>query len=128
MPLVIVTVREESFPETYCWALQECVTLAFRAAGWGAEPSAQKVVRLPPAEFIYHPGANPDGSAVDIPNFVLIEVLLGRPKSPAEKKAFWSELRASVEARLRIKEPDLVLRFVELRKEDLYYSRESPPL
>jgi hypothetical protein len=63
MPLVIITVREELFPETYCWALQECMTQALRAAGWSAEPWVQKVVRLPPAELTYKPGANPDGSA-----------------------------------------------------------------
>jgi hypothetical protein len=53
MPLVIVSVREELFPETYCWALQECMRQALRAAGWTAEPWVQKVVRLPPAEFTY---------------------------------------------------------------------------
>ena len=105
MPLIIINVREHTFPETYCWALQECVTLASRAAGWEADPSAQKVVRLSTAEFKYHPGAKADGSVVDVPNFILIEVLLARPRSAAEKKAFWSELRAGVEARLRTKEP-----------------------
>jgi hypothetical protein len=76
MPLVIVTVREESFPETHCWALDECMTQAVQAAGWSAEPWAQKIVRLPPAEFTYHPSVRPDGSAAEIPSFILVEVLL----------------------------------------------------
>jgi hypothetical protein len=128
MPLVIITVREELFPETYYWALQECMTQALRAAGWSAEPWVQKVVRLPPAEFTYKPGANPDGSAADVPNFLLVEVLLPRPRPKAEKEAFWVEFRAAVEARLRSKEPDLVLCFVELPGENLYYSRKPSPL
>jgi hypothetical protein len=60
-------------------------------------------VRLPPAEFTYKPGANPDGSAADVPNFLLVEVLLPRPRPKAEKEAFWAEFRAAVEARLRSK-------------------------
>jgi len=79
MPLVIVSVREELFPETYCWALQECMRQALRAAGWSSEPWVQKV---------------------------------------------WVEFRAAVEARLRSKEPDLVLSFDELPVENLYYSRK----
>jgi hypothetical protein len=128
MPLIIITVREELFPETYCWALQECMTQALRAAGWWAEPWVQKVVRLPPAEFTYHHGANPDGSAADVPNFLLVEVLLPRPRPTAEKEAFWVEFRAAVEARLRAKEPDLVIGFVELPGENLYYSSKPSPL
>ena len=128
MPLVIITVREELFPETYYWDLQECMTLALRAAGWSAEPWVQKVVRLPPAEFTYKPGANPDGSAADVPNFLLVEVLLARPRPKTEKQAFWDEFRAAVEARLRSKEPDLVLCFAELPCENLYYSRKPSPL
>jgi hypothetical protein len=126
MPLVIITVREELFPETYCWALQECMTEALRAAGWSAEPWLQKVVRLPPAEFVYKPCANPDGA--DVPNFLLVEVLLPRPRPKAEKEAFWVEFRAAVEARLPSKEPDLVLCFVELPDENLYYSRKPSSL
>ena len=72
MLLVIITVREEVFPESHCWALEECTMQAIRGAGWLTEPWVQKVVRLPPAEFIYHPGANPTAPAVDAPNFVLI--------------------------------------------------------
>jgi hypothetical protein len=98
MPLVIITVREELFPETCCWALQECMTQALRAAGWSAESWVQKVVRLPPAEFTYQPGANPDGSAADVPIFLLVEVLLSRPRPKAEKEAFWVEFRVGVEA------------------------------
>jgi hypothetical protein len=98
MPLVIITVREELFPETYCWALQECMTQALRAAGWSAEPWVQKVRAAPPAELTYKPCANPDGSAAEVPNFLFVEVLLPRPKS--EKEAFWVEFRAAVEARL----------------------------
>ena len=127
MPLVIITVREELFPETYCWALQECMTQALRAAGWSAEPWVQKVVRLPPAEFTYKPGDNPDGSTADVPNFLFVEVLLPRPRPKAEKEAFWVEFRAAVAARLRSKEPDLMLAFVELAGENLYYSRTPSP-
>jgi hypothetical protein len=122
MPLVIVTVREQIFPETYCWALQECMTQALRAAGWSAEPWVQKVVRLPPAEFTYKLDANPDDLAANVPNFILVEVLLPGPRPKAEKEAFWVEFRAAVEARFRSKEPDLVLNFVELPVENLYYS------
>ena len=64
MLFFIITVREEVFPEIYCWALEECTTQALRRAGWSAEPWVQKVVRLPPAEFTYHSGANPTASAV----------------------------------------------------------------
>jgi hypothetical protein len=103
--------------------LQECMTQALRAAGWSAEPWVQKVVRLPPAEFTYKPGADPDGSTAEVPNFLLVEVLLPRPRPKAEKEAFWVELRAAVEARLRSKEPDLVLGFVEFPGENLYYNR-----
>jgi hypothetical protein len=127
MPLVIITVREELFPETYCWALQECMTQALRAAGWSAEPWVQKVVRLPPAEFTYHPGTTLDKPAPTVPNFLLVEVLLPRPRPTAEKEAFWVEFRAAVEARLRSKEPDLLLGFVELPGENLYYSSKQPP-
>jgi hypothetical protein len=126
MLLVIITVREEVFPETDCWALEECTAQALQVAGWSAEPWVQKVVRLPPAEFTYHPGA-PDGSAA-VPNFVLVEVLLPRPRPTTEKEAFWVEFRAGVEARLRSKEPDLLLRFVELPSQNLYYSRKASPL
>jgi hypothetical protein len=125
MPLVIITVREELFPETYCWALSECMTQAVRAAGWSAEPWVQKVVRLPPAEFTYHPGANFDESVADVPSFVLVEVLLPRPRPTTEKEAFWVEFRAGVEARLRSKEPDLFLGFVELPGGNLYHSRKA---
>jgi hypothetical protein len=128
MPLVIVTVREELFPETYFWALQECTAQALRAAGWSAEPWVQKVVRLPPAEFVYHPGATSDGSAADVPNFVLVEVLLHRSRPTAEKEAFWAEFRAGVEARLRSMEPDIMLGFVELSGENLYHSRKPSRL
>jgi hypothetical protein len=128
MPLVIITVHEELFPETYCWALQECTTQAARAAGWSAEPWAQKVVRLPPAEFIYHPGGDPERLAADVPNFILVEVLLRGTRPKAEKEAFWSEFRNGVVARLRSKEPDILLGFVEASDEDLYFSRAAPPV
>jgi hypothetical protein len=127
MLIVIITLREEVFPERYCWALEECTTRAFQAAGWSAEPWVQKIVRLPPAEIIYHPGANPGGSAA-VPNFVLVEVLLPRPRPTTEKEAFWVEFRAAVETRLPSKEPDLILGFVELPGENLYYSRKASPL
>jgi hypothetical protein len=128
MLLVIITVREQLFPETYFWALQECIAQALRAAGWSAEPWAQKVVRLPPAEFAYHPGADPDESASDLPNFVMVEVLLPGPRPTAEKEAFWVEFHSAVKARLRPSEPDLLLAFVELPRENLYYSRKTSPL
>src|SRR5258707_13264071 len=127
MLFFIITFREEVFPESYCWALEECTTQALRRAGWSAEPWVQKIVRLPPAEFTYHPGTNPDSSAA-IPNFVLVEVLLPRPRPTAEKEAFWVEFRAAVETRLPSKEPDLLLGFVELPGENLYYSRKASPL
>jgi hypothetical protein len=116
--------RGSAFPETYCWALQECTRQALRAAGWSAEPWVQKVVRLPPAEFTYKLDAHPDESAANVPNFLLVEVLLPGPRPKAEKEAFWVEFRAAVEARLRSKEPDLVLSFDELPVENLYYSRK----
>lgn len=50
----------------------------------------------------------------------VVEVLLPGPRSTAEKEAFWVEFCAAVEARLRSKEPDLVLGFVELPGENLY--------
>jgi hypothetical protein len=87
----------------------------------------QKVVRLPPAELTYKPAANPDESVAEVPNFLFVEVLLPRPRPKAEKEAFWVEFRAAVEARLRSKEPDLVLGFVELPDENLYYSRKPSP-
>jgi hypothetical protein len=127
MLLVIITLREAVFPERDCWALEECTTRAFQAAGWSAEPWVQKIVRLPPAELIYHPGANPAGSS-EVPNFVFVEVLLPRPRPAIEKEAFWVEFRAAVETRLPSKEPDLLLRFVELPGENLYYSRKASPL
>jgi len=91
MLFVIITVREAVFPESHCWALEECTMQALRSAGWSAEPWVQKVVRLPPAEFIYHCGANHAASVADPPNFVLVEVLLPQPKPAAEKKAFWAQ-------------------------------------
>jgi hypothetical protein len=124
MPLVIVTVREELFPETYCWALQECMTQALRAAGWSADPWVQKVVRLPPAEFTYKLDASPDDLEANVPNFILVEVLLPGPRPKADKQAFWVAFRAAVETRFRSKEPDLVLSFVEMPVENLYYSRK----
>ena len=128
MPLVIVTVREESFPETHCWALNECMTQAVQAAGWSAEPWAQKIVRLPPAEFTYHPSVKPDGSAAEIPSFILVEVLLLHSRPATEKEAFWVEFRAGIEARLRSKKPDILLGFVELTGENLYYSGKASSL
>jgi hypothetical protein len=128
MPLVIITVREELFSQTHCWAMGECMMQAVRAAGWSAEPWAQKVVRLPPAEFMYRPGANPDGTVREIPNFILVEVLMSRPRPTSEKEAFWLAFRAAVEERLRSREPDLLLGFVEVPGENVYYSREAPPL
>jgi hypothetical protein len=128
MSLVIITVREELFSETYCWALQECMTQAPQAAGWSAEPWVLKVVRLPPAELTYKHGPNSDGSSNHVPNFILVEVLLQRQRLKAQKEAFWVEFHAAVEARLRSKEPDLVLGFVELPGENLYYSKKSSPL
>ena len=84
MLLVIITVHEEVFPEIYCWSLEECTMQALRAAGWSAEPWVQKVVRLPPAEFTYHTSADPVGPAADVPNFVLVEVLL--PEAEADRQ------------------------------------------
>jgi hypothetical protein len=127
MLLVIITVREEVFPQTHCWALEECTTQAIRVAGWSAEPWVQKIVRMPPAEFTYHLGGNPDGSAA-VSNFILVEVLLPRTRPTAEKEAFWVEFRAGVETRLRSDEPDLLVGFVELPSQNIYYSRKASPL
>ena len=128
MLFVIITVREEVFPEVHCWALEECTMQALRGAGWLAEPWVQKVVRLPPAEFTYHSGANPTASATAAPNLVMVEVLLSGPKAATEKEAFWAEFRASVEARLSSMEADVVLRFVEMLDENVYFNRQAPPL
>ena len=128
MLLVIITVHEEVFPEIYCWTLEECTMQALRAAGWSAEPWVQKVVRLPPAEFTYHTGANPVGPAADVPNFVLVEVLLPGPRPTANKQAFWAEFYAGVKARFCSKEADLLLRFLEVPGENLYFSRKAAPL
>ena len=128
MLLVIITVREEVFPESHCWALEECTMQAIRGAGWLTEPWVQKVVRLPPAEFIYHPGTNPTAPAVDAPNFVLVEVVLPQPKPTAEKEAFWREFQAGLEARLCSMEADVVLRFVEMPGGNIYFSRKALPL
>ena len=128
MPLVIITVREELFPETHCWMLQDCMAEALLAAGWSAEPWVQKVVRLPPAEFAYHPGSHPAGSAPGVPNFVLVEVLLNGSKPTAEKEAFWAAFSADVRRRLPSREPDVLLGFVELPRENFYCNRQVPPL
>jgi len=125
MLLVIITAREEVFPESHCWALDECTMQALRGAGWLAEPCVQKVVRLPPGEFIYHPGVKPTAPSADPPNFVLVEVLLPRPKPAAEKEAFWAEFHAGLEARLYSLEADVALRFVELPRENLYFNRKA---
>jgi hypothetical protein len=126
MLLVIITVREEVFPESHCWALDECMMQALRGAGWLAEPWVQKVLRLPPGEFIYHPGASPTASADDAPKFLLVEVLLPQPKPAAEKEAFWAEFHAGFEARLPSMEADVALRFVEMPRENLYLHRKAP--
>jgi hypothetical protein len=128
MLLVIITVREEVFPEIYCWALQECTMQALRAAGWSTEPWLQKVVRLPPGEFTYHPSADSAATAGDVPNLFLVEVLLSWPRPTTEKEAFWAEFQAGVEAQLCSMEADLLLRFVEVPRENLYFSRKAPPL
>jgi len=128
MLFVIITVREAVFPESYCWALEECTIQAIRGAGWSAEPWVQKVMRLPPAEFIYHPDANHTASAAAPPNFVLVEVLLPQPKLAAEKEAFWTEFHAGLEARLYSLEADVALRFFEMPGEDVYFKRKAPPL
>src|SRR5260221_12858736 len=99
MLIVIITVREEVFPDRYCWTLEQCTTRAFQAAGWSAEPWAQKIVRLPPAGFTYHPGTNPASSAA-IPKFVLAEALLSRSRSTAEKEAVSGQFRAAADMRL----------------------------
>ena len=83
---------------------------------------------LPPAEFCYYPSASSAGSAVDAPNFVLVEVLLPQPKPTAEKEAFWAEFQAGVLARLCSMEVDVFLRFVEMPGENVYFNRKEPPL
>jgi len=128
MPLVIITVREELFPETHCWTLQDCMAEALRAAGWLAEPWVQKVVRLPPAELSYHSGSHPEALAAGVPNFVLVEVLLHGSRPTTEKEAFWAAFSAGVQRRLPSKEPDVLLGFVELPSENFYYNRQVPPL
>ena len=128
MLFVIITVREAVFPESYSWALEECTMQALRSAGWSAEPWLQKVVRLPPAEFTYHRSADPTASAADPPNFVLVEVLLPKPKPAAEKEAFWAEFHAGLEARLYSLEADVALCFAEIPGENVYFYRKGPPL
>ena len=127
MLFVIVTVREDVFPESYCWTLEECTLQALRGAGWLAEPWVQKVVRLPPGEFTYHPSSNPATSAADPPNFVLVEVLLPKPRPATEKEAFWAKFHAGFEARLYSMKADVALRFVELPRENLYFKRKALP-
>ncbi len=83
---------------------------------------------LPPAEFTYHPGANPTALTAAPPNFVLLEVLLPHAKPAAEKEAFWAEFRAGVEARLPSIEPDIALRFVEMLGENVYFKRKAHAL
>jgi len=126
MALVIITVREHFFPESCCWALYECVTLASRRAGWSAEPWAQKVVRLSAAEFTYHTWAEANRPATDLSNLILVEVLLIRPRPTTEKEAFWLELRSGVESRLRARDPALLLRFAEYSRENFYSNPSSP--
>ena len=128
MLFALITVREAVFPESYCWDLEECTRHALRAAGWSAEPWVQKVMRLPPAEFNYHTGANPTAWAAAPPNFVLVEVLLPQPKPAAEKEAFWAEFHAGLEARLYSLEADVALRFVEMPGEDVYFHHHVPRL
>jgi hypothetical protein len=128
MLFVIITVREVVFPESHCWALEECTMQALRSAGWSAEPWLQKVVRLPPAEFTYHLSADPTALAADPPNFVLVEVLLPKPKPAAEKEAFWAKFYAGLEARLYSLEADVALRFAEMPGENVYFYRKGPPL
>jgi len=123
MLLVIITVREEVFPESHCWALEECTMQGLQGAGWSAEPWMQKVVLLPPAEFIYHASANPSAPASETPSFILVEVLLTQPKPAADKDSFWAGFKAGVETRLRTMQPDVVLRFIELPGETVYFHR-----
>jgi hypothetical protein len=54
--------------------------------------------------------------------------LLPRPKPAAEKKAFWTEFHAGLEARLYSLEADVALRFFEMPGEDVYFKRKAPPL
>jgi hypothetical protein len=127
MLFIIITVREAVFPESHCWALEECTMQALRSAGWSAEPWVQKVERLPPAEFIYHCGANHAASVADSPNFVLVEVLLPQPKPAAEKKVFWAQFHAGLEARLYSLDADVGLRFAEMPGENVYFHHKVPP-
>ena len=127
MLFVIITVREAVFPESYCWAVEECTMRALRSAGWSTEPWVQKVVRLPPAELIYHLGADHIARAAAPPNFVLVEVLLPQPKPAAEKEAFWTEFHGGLEARLYSLEADVALRFIEMPGKDVYFHRKVPP-
>ena len=125
MLFVIITVRKAVFPENHCWALEECTMQALQSAGWSAEPWVQKVMRLPPAEFIYHCSASHTALAADPPNFLLVEVLLPQPKPAAEKGAFWAEFHAGLEARLYSLEADVALRFVDMPSEDVYFNRKA---
>jgi hypothetical protein len=125
MVFAVITVREEIFPESHCWILEECTMRAFARAGWQAEPWVQKIVRLPPAEFIYHTGAYPKAPATEPPNFLLIEVLLPVAKSSDEKEAFWVGFRTCLETKLPSLEADLALRFVEMPNEKVFYHRKD---
>jgi hypothetical protein len=83
--------------------------------------------RAAPGEFTYHPSADPTASAADPPNFVLVEVLLPKPKPAAEKETFWAKFRAGFEARLGSMKTDIALHFVEMPRENLYFNRKAPP-
>jgi hypothetical protein len=43
------------------------------------------------------------------------------------QEAFWAEFHAGVKARFSSQEADLLLRFVEVPGENLYFSRKGPP-
>jgi hypothetical protein len=128
MLFFIITGREEVFPESYCWALEECTTQALRRAGWSAEPWVQKVVRCRPPNSLTTQAPTSPLRRPPPSNFVLVEVLLPHAKPAAEKEAFWAEFRAGVEARLPSIEPDIALRFVEMLGENVYFKRKAQPL
>ena len=60
------------------------------------------------------------------PHRSILEILLTRPRPTTEKEAFWAEFQAGVEARLCSTEADVLLRFVEVPRENLYFSRKAP--
>jgi hypothetical protein len=68
----------------------------------------------PPANLLTIPAQTPPLRQLTL-HFVLVEVLLPKPKPAAEKETFWAKFRAGFEARLGSMKTDIALHFVEMR-------------